>query len=162
VIISTKKKTEDILKFLQGEKSIFIIGCGECSTVCKTGGEKEVLDMKKTLKEKGYDVTGYCIPDAPCVVAEIRKSLRENKKAIDSADSILVLACGLGAQSVKDNLLSEKTVHIGCDTQFMGQVCKDGILAERCSGCGDCVLELTEMICPVTRCPKSLSGYKMS
>ena len=27
---------------------------------------------------------------------------------------------------------------------------------ERCSACGDCVLELTGSICPITRCPKGL------
>jgi len=156
MIVTTGKDIKDIIKFLEGEKSVFIVGCGECSTICKTGGEKEVLDMKASLEKTGYAVRGYCIPDAPCIVAQIRRALRENKKAIDSADSILVLACGLGAQSVKDNLPSEKTVHIGCDTQFMGQVCKDGVLLERCSGCGDCVLELTDMICPITRCPKAL------
>ena len=156
MIITTKKNIDDILKFLKGEKNIFIIGCGECSTTCRTGGEKEVLEMKETLEQKGFNITGIVIPDAPCIASQARIALAKNKKVIDSSDSILILACGLGAQSVKDNLFSDKPLHIGCDTQFMGQVAKDGTFLERCSGCGDCVLELTDFICPVTRCAKGL------
>jgi hypothetical protein len=31
-----------------------------------------------------------------------------------------------------------------------------GAFAERCSACGECIIEATGLICPVTRCPKSL------
>ena len=156
MIITKKKEFNEILKHLEGEKAIFIVGCGECSTTCKTGGEKEVLQIKELLKKKGFKVTGFCIPDAPCIASQVRIALAKNKKKIDEADSILVLACGLGGQSVKDNLFKDKSLHIGNDTQFMGQINKEGVFLERCSGCGECVLELTDMICPITRCAKGL------
>jgi len=156
MIITKKKEFKDIIKFLGKEKSVFIIGCGECSTTCKTGGENDVKEMTDALSKSGIKVTGSVIPEAPCVASKVRIELAKNKKAIDEADSILVLACGLGAQSVKDNLFKDKIVHIACDTLFMGQVDKDGAFLERCSGCGDCVLELTDMICPVTRCAKGI------
>jgi hypothetical protein len=75
---------------------------------------------------------------------------------MEEADAVLVMACGLGIQSVKDNMRSEKPLHIGCDTLFMGAIDGAGAFLERCSACGDCMLETTAMICPVTRCPKSL------
>jgi len=47
----TERKVEsdikDILKYLEGENKIFLIGCGECSTACKTGGEEEVKKIKE-------------------------------------------------------------------------------------------------------------------
>jgi hypothetical protein len=86
----------------------------------------------------------------------LKVELAKNRKAIESSEAILVLACGLGIQSVKDNLRSPKPIHVGCDTLFMGQVDSKNAFLERCSACGDCVLELTGLICPVTRCPKSL------
>jgi len=156
MIITKKKQFDEIKKHLSGEKSVFIMGCGECSTTCKTGGEPEVLEMKSLLEKSGIEVTGHVIPDAPCVASKVRVAMAKNKKAIDQADSILILACGLGAQSVKDNLFADKTIHIGCDTVFMGQVAKNGEFFERCSACGECRLELTDMICPVTRCAKGL------
>jgi hypothetical protein len=38
----------------------------------------------------------------------------------------------------------------------MGEIDREGSFVERCSACGECILELTGGICPVTRCPKGL------
>jgi ferredoxin len=156
MIITKQKKFKDILKYLGPAKSIFLIGCGECSTTCKTGGEAEIGQIKKALERDGRMVTGSCVPTAPCVAAKVKLELAKNKKIIESSEAVLVLACGLGIQSVKENLRSETPVHVGCDTLFMGAIDSAGAFLERCSACGDCVLELTGLICPVTRCPKSL------
>jgi hypothetical protein len=96
------------------------------------------------------------VPEAPCIAAKVKLELAKNRKTIESSDAVLVLACGLGAQSLKENLRSEKPIHIGCDTLFMGAIDAGGVFLEKCSACGDCVLELTGMICPITRCSKSL------
>ena len=156
MIITKQKELKEILKYLEGEKKIFLIGCGECSTTCKTGGEDEVKNIKKTLEKEGKVVTGYSIPSAPCVAAKVKLELAKHRKAIESSDAILVLACGLGIQSVKENMRIQKPVHVGCDTLFMGAIDSGGSFLERCSACGDCVLELTGSICPITRCAKGL------
>lgn len=156
MIITKQKEFKEILKFLEGQTKVFIVGCGECSTTCKTGGEDEVKKIKAALEKKGKTVTGYCVPSAPCVAAKVKLELAKNRKIMESSDAILVLACGLGIQSVKDNLRFDKPVHVGCDTLFMGQIDSSNSFLERCTACGDCVLELTGLICPITRCPKSL------
>jgi len=156
MIITKKKEIKEILKYLEGQKNIFIVGCGECSTTCKTGGEDEVKAVKELLEKCGKTVTGYTIPSAPCVAAKVKLELAKNRKPLESSDSVLVLACGLGIQSVKENLRSDKPIHVGCDTLFMGAIDAGGQFLERCSACGDCVLETTASICPITRCPKSL------
>jgi hypothetical protein len=38
----------------------------------------------------------------------------------------------------------------------MGVTEEHGVWAERCQGCGDCVLDRTCGICPVARCAKSI------
>jgi hypothetical protein len=38
----------------------------------------------------------------------------------------------------------------------MGQPVEPGVWEERCVGCGNCVLEYTGGLCPITRCPKQL------
>jgi hypothetical protein len=156
MIITKKKPFSEIKDSLAGEKKVFIVGCAECAALCRTGGEDEVKEMKRLLEEKGLRVTGFIVPDAPCVSAQLRREYGKNRNCIDEADSILVLACGLGAQSAKDIYGTDKPVHVGCDTLFMGQVKRAGVFLERCSGCGECVLELTGGFCPVTRCPKGL------
>lgn len=156
MIITKQKDFKEILKYLEGQKKIFLIGCGECSTTCKAGGEEEVKKIKELLEKEGKVITGYSIPEAPCIAAKVKLELAKKRPLIESSDSILVLACGLGIQSVKENLRVEKPVHVGCDTLFMGAIDSSGVFLERCSACGDCSLELTGAICPITRCAKSL------
>ncbi|MDP3791709.1 MAG: methylenetetrahydrofolate reductase C-terminal domain-containing protein [Candidatus Omnitrophota bacterium] len=156
MIITKQKEIKEILKYLEGEKNIFLIGCGECSTTCKTGGEEDVKKIKELLEKEGKVVTGYSVPTAPCIAAKVKMELAKNRKTIESSDAILVLACGLGIQSVAENLRVDKKVHVGCDTLFMGAIDASGTFMERCSACGDCILDLTGLICPVTRCAKGL------
>ncbi|MFC1666889.1 methylenetetrahydrofolate reductase C-terminal domain-containing protein [Candidatus Omnitrophota bacterium] len=157
MIVTQKKVFEDILKALGSHKKIFIVGCGDCATTCKTGGEKEIMEMKKLLEEKGKKVTGWTIPDSPCVASQIKLHFAKNKKAVDDSDAFLILACGLGAQSVLDNDRANRCVYVGCDTMFGSILDKTGAgLFERCAMCGECVLNTTGGICPVTRCAKGL------
>jgi ferredoxin len=156
MIITKQKELKEILKFLGDEKKIFLIGCGECSTTCKTGGEEDVKKVAQALEKEGKVITGHCVPSAPCIAAKVKMELAKNRKTIESSDAILVMACGLGIQSVADNLRIDKKVHVGCDTLFMGAIDGAGSFNERCSACGDCILDLTGLICPVTRCAKSL------
>ena len=156
MIITKQKELKEILKYLEGEKKIFLIGCGECSTTCKTGGEDDIKRIKALLEKEGKVISGYCVPEAPCIAAKVKMELAKNRKTIEASDAILVLACGLGIQSVAENLRVDKKVHVGCDTLFMGAIDSTGAFQERCSACGDCILDLTGLICPITRCAKSL------
>jgi hypothetical protein len=53
MIITKQKPIEDIMKCLDKVERIFIVGCTQCATVCKTGGEEEVKKMKEFLEAKG-------------------------------------------------------------------------------------------------------------
>lgn len=157
MIVTQKKRFEEIMEALGSHKKIFIVGCGDCATTCKTGGEKEVMEMKGLLEGKGKTVTGWTIPDSPCVASQVKLHLAKNKKAADEADVFLILSCGLGVQSVLDNDRAKRPVYTGCDTMFGSVLDKSGFgFFERCAMCGECVLNATGGICPVTRCAKGL------
>jgi hypothetical protein len=156
MIISKQKKFADILNSVKDISRIFLVGCGECATTCKSGGEPEVLELKKQLESAGKAVTGYAIPKAPCVSAQIKTALAQNRPALKNSEAIIVLACGLGTQSVKENDRQGLTVLPGCDTLFGAVVDSAGNFQEWCSACSECVLEVTGGICPVTRCSKGL------
>jgi hypothetical protein len=47
-------------------------------------------------------------------------------------------------------------VHPGCDTIFGGETIDDTFIKEYCSFCGECIVEFTGGLCPVTLCAKSL------
>lgn len=156
MIITSQRKIEDILKNLENINKVFLVGCGECSTTCKSGGEAEVLEIKNKLEQQGKVVTGYVVPNAPCVAAQIKSAFAKNIKALKDSEAILIMACGLGVQSVKANDRRELPVFPGCDTLFAGAVDSEGAFQELCSACGECILDLTGGICPVTRCSKGL------
>ena len=157
MIVTQKKEFDEILKFIGGKKKVFIVGCGDCATTCKTGGEEETKEMKRLLEAKGKVVTGWAIPDSPCIASQVKLHFAKNKKAIDETEVFLILACGLGAQSVLDNDRAKRSVVIGCDTLFGSILDKTGAgFFERCAMCGECVLNITGGICPVTRCAKGL------
>jgi ferredoxin len=156
MVITDQKPIQEILDSLRPYNKVFLVGCGECATVCKTGGEAEIAQMKKVLEENSKVVTGSAIPQAPCLASQIKIELAKNMKALRESQAILILACGLGVQSVKDNDRLGLVVLPGCDTRFLGVVDAKGNLYEKCSACGECVLGVTAGICPITLCPKGL------
>lgn len=159
MVIMEQKPFEEILSFLKDEKSIFIVGCAQCATVCKVGGEEEVKAIKDKLESQGKKVSGWVVIDPACQSVEVKKSFQSNKDKIASSNAILVMACGNGIQTVKESaerIKMEKPVYPGCNTLFLGEVVRAGYFEEKCSLCGDCLLEVTGGICPVTRCSKGL------
>jgi ferredoxin len=151
--ITTQKPIEEIEQQLEGLGRVYIVGCGTCATMTKTGGIEEVLDMKNRLQDMGKLVTGWTVIPITCdEMTEV--SLIENNKAIQSANCILVMACGLGVQRVA--LYIDKPVIPALDTLFIGLEESPGTFHEACAQCGQCVLGYTAGICPITSCHKHL------
>ena len=164
VIIQKQKDFEKIKAFLEGYSKVFIVGCADCATTCKTGGEEELAEMKGRLESIGKTVTGTAVFDTACLLGEVRRKCEENHAAIEAADAVLVLACGSGVQAIGDHLESKPVVP-GVDALFIGEAIRAGKYEEKCQACGECILDLTDGICPLTRCAKGLlngpcGGYK--
>jgi hypothetical protein len=70
-------------------------------------------------------------------------------------EAVLSMACGCGIQFVGEHY-REKLVLPAVNTTFDGVTEAHGVWAERCLGCGNCILDKTLGICPVTRCAKSI------
>ena len=151
--ITKQKSLEEIEQQLEGLGRVYIIGCGTCTTMTKTGGIEEVLDMKDRLQDMGKIVTGWTVIPIACdEMTEV--SLRENNEAIQNANCILVMTCGLGVQRVA--LYIDKPVIPALDTLFIGLEESPGSFHEACAQCGQCVLGWTAGICPLTACHKHL------
>ena len=154
MLISEQKPLQEILGYLDGDKSIFLIGCKGCAEGWGSGGEKQITEMKNTLQEKGKTVTGSVVVDMLCDAALTRLKLRPHKKEVAAADSIVVLTDGAGVQTVAE--VVDKVVHPGCNTLSAGGAHAEWKESERCLECGDCVLEFTGGLCPIARCSKHL------
>ena len=115
----TKQKTlREIEGLIEGESKVFLIGCGTCATMCRTGGKAEIEDMARRLADLGKTVVGSAVLPTVCDALD-REALRENAKAIDEADCILVMACAFGVQTLA--LYTDKPVYPALETLFMGQ-----------------------------------------
>jgi len=154
MIITRKKPTEELLRVLDKYKKLFLVGCGECSTVCQTGGEVELAEFKKTLEEHGKKVVATLVARSACHILEVKRDLRKFKKEVAEADAFVGMSCGAGVQTLSEIL--KKPVFVSNDSMFLGNIKRFGQFQEFCSLCGNCILNETGGICPVTRCPKGL------
>jgi ferredoxin len=137
-----------------GARRVFIMGCGQCATVANTGGEKEIAEAAERLRHEGREVVGWAVGEVACHLGGTRLETRKHTGELDDADAVLVLACGAGVQTMADS--TDKPVYPGLESVFLGNVIRHGVFEERCQMCGDCVLDMTAGICPVTTCPKGL------
>lgn len=151
--LTKQKPFDEVKRLCDGLNRVFLIGCGTCATMARTGGIDEVAAMKEMLQEEGRLVTGWAVVPTACdeMTAEI---LNENKKAVQDAQCIIVMACALGVQRVSSCL--PQPVLPALDTLFIGLEKSPGHFFEACDQCGQCVLGETAGICPLTACHKGL------
>lgn len=156
MITGTPKPIEEILEMLEPYKRVVVAGCYGCVTVCRVGGEKEVQVLSSTLRlarearENTLEIKEVCL-ERQCD-PEYLENLRP---FVEDYEAVLSIACGAGIQFVAEKF-HKTPVLPGINTGFLGVAERQGEWAERCQGCGDCVLHLTGGICPVSRCAKSL------
>jgi ferredoxin len=160
MIAGDLKPIEEIEASIGDRSRVLILGCRGCVTVCNTGGEKEVgvlasqLRIASQARGEQRDI-GEATIERQCDFEYIESVLPQ----IEDADVVVSLACGAGVQHVAEASVGLKRpvpVVPGINTTFLGAALEQGEWAERCQGCGDCVLEITGGICPIARCSKSL------
>ena len=121
-------------------------------TVCFAGGTREAdivstsLRMATKLEGAGKQVTDVTV-QRQCEW----EYLDQIAEQVADADIVLSLGCGIGVQAIAEHF-SQTWVVPWLNTSFLEQ----GVWAERCAACGDCILGLTGGICPIARCSKSL------
>ena len=151
--ITRQKPFDEIKEQLDHLDRVFIIGCGTCTTMTKTGGIDQVLEMKDRLQELDKRVSGWTvIPTACDEMTEV--AMKENSRAIENASSILAMTCALGVHRM--SLYIDRPVIPALDTLFIAVEDAPGYFREVCTQCGQCVLGETAGICPITLCHKGL------
>jgi ferredoxin len=161
MIGTTPKPFEEVMTALKGYDRVAVVGCDGCAKVCKTGGSEQVTEMSEKLTSAGKDVVLSVTPERTCYVEKTQKALDPNLDDLNKAQALLVLGCG-GAVQITRQVMEEK-YHLSTpiktaldsvghmDTLVMGE-----LALEQCQECGECILNDTGGICPVTKCAKSL------
>ncbi len=156
MITAERKPLEELIDYVSPYKKILLLGCNECVTVCAAGGRKEVgllasglhmamLKQGKNIEIREHTLERQCDPEY----------VEELVSMIDGAEAVMSMACGCGVQTIAGRY-KDKPVFPAVNTKFMGASESQGVWAERCQGCGNCMLGQTGGICPIARCAKRL------
>jgi len=160
MIATTKKPLAEVLAALEGHRRVALVGCDGCAKICLTGGADEVAALAQELKQNGLEVILEVTPERTCNVAKAKPALEPLTEQMQQADALMVLGCG-GAVQITRHLTEQfgltKPVKVGLNSVgHMDTVVPGSMAMEECSDCGECILNETGGICPVTRCAKSL------
>ena len=157
MIVAEQKPLDEIRQMIAPYPRVLILGCGTCMTVCNAGGEREVsylhhaLRVAESRSSNGtHDFAEYTVK-RQCDY-EFLNPLADR---IGEIDAILSLGCGIGVQALAERF-PDLPVLPGVNTSFMGMAPEWGVWDERCAACGECRLEETGGICPITRCTKGI------
>jgi ferredoxin len=156
MIVAEPKPIEDLKEMLRDKRKVLAVGCGTCVTVCFAGGKKEVGILSSALRMASRVDGGELEIDECMVQRQCEEEyLAPLEEKLGDYDAILSLGCGIGVQSLAEQYPGMRVLP-ALNTTFLGRPTEQGVWEERCQACGNCVLDRTGGICPVTRCAKSL------
>ena len=150
MLITELKAKETIQQIVKGK--VFILNCHGCKEIRFPEAEAEALQKEMTA---AGNVTGIFTTDYICNPENLKLRLEKHAAAIEAADTVLVFSCGVGVQTVA-SMFEGKRVCAACDTYALPGFQGVTPLEYDCDQCGQCYLNLTGGICPITACSKSL------
>ncbi|MFW6139228.1 MAG: methylenetetrahydrofolate reductase C-terminal domain-containing protein [Spirochaetota bacterium] len=154
MVVNVPKPNGEILEMVSSFSRLFIVACGGCPVGCDSGGEKRIEYLTNFLENNQKQVTGSVQIDFLCNKALVGSKLIYQKKALASAEVVLVVSCGIGVQAT-GNMIDIPALPAQDTVSAQGM---QGLWpsSERCAGCGTCYLAYTGGICPITTCSKHL------
>ncbi len=156
MIVAKHKPLATLKAMLRGHRKVLAVGCGTCVTVCFAGGKKEVGVIASAMRMAGRVDQETIEIDETVVQRQCEDEyVAPLADGLEQYDAILSLGCGIGVQTLADRYPHMRVLP-ALDTTFMGRPAEQGVWEERCQACGNCVLDRTGGICPVTRCAKQL------
>ena len=150
MLITEMKAPESLLSLITGK--VFVINCHGCKEIHFP--EADATRFQWELSQSGC-VTGIATTDYICNPELLETRLAKYAAEIEAAEMILVFSCGVGVQTVADKFPGKKVL-AACDTYALPGFQGVTPLEHDCRQCGECYLNLTGGICPITACSKSL------
>ena len=150
MLITELKSTETLRQQIKGK--VFVLNCHGCREI--RFPEHEADAFQTELTAEGI-VTGIFTTEYICNDENLAVILKPHAAAIEAAETIAVFSCGVGVQTVAA-MYPGKRVVACCDTYALPGYQGVTPLEVDCKQCGECFLNLTGGICPLTACSKSL------
>ena len=163
MIVGQRKPLDEIWQMIGPAGRVLVAGCGECVSVCHTGGEKEASLLAAELRLKAGAEGRSVETSEQTVLRQCEPEfVEEMREAAEAADVVVSIACGVGAQVAARHFAAvadgQPAVRVlpGLNTTFMGHPLTSGDFWENCMGCGNCIIHFTGGVCPIARCAKNL------
>ena len=150
MLITELKSTETLRQQIKGK--VFVLNCHGCREIRFPEHEADAFQAELTA---AGSVTGIFSTEYICNDENLAVILKPHAAAIEAAETIAVFSCGVGVQTVAA-MYPEKKVCAACDTYHLPGYQGVTPLEHDCKQCGECFLNLTGGICPLTACSKSL------
>ena len=150
-MLITRLKSKDTIAGLVNGGTV-ILNCHGCKEIHFP--EREAAGLQNELK-KGGRVSEIITTDYLCNPDHQALQLKKHKDTIGGADTLLVFSCGVGVQAVAA-CFTDKRVYAACDTIPLPGFQGVTPLEFDCGQCGECYLNYTGGICPITACSKGL------
>ena len=150
-MLITQLKAKDAIESLVKANTV-VINCHGCKDVYFP--EHEAIALQKELSAGGNAVQ-IITTDYICNPEHQSLQLEKHRDKIQKADAVIVFSCGIGVQTVAESF-ADKKVFAACDTLPLPGFQGVTPLEFDCGQCGECYLNYTGGICPITACSKSL------
>ncbi len=154
--LTAYKPREEIEESLQRVKRLFLVRCGICAALWWEHSPEAKQRIEGYLSGRGIEVTGDAIVFCACIPYGLQARMEAFGRRIERADAIGMVACPLGVNSAYLVTRRKKRVipfldmsSIYCCAYYNEA---NNPLLSPCSGCGHCVLGLTQGICTVGNC----------
>jgi len=152
MLMTVIKPLDEILSAVKGKT--FVITCYGCKEVNIPQAEEQADAMLRGLSSH-IEIVGGMTTDYICNPEYLNARFAKYADQIAQAETILVFSCGVGVQTIAA-AYPNKRVCAGCDTYPLPGFQGVTPLEHDCGQCGECYLNLTGGICPITACSKSL------
>ncbi|HNV71827.1 MAG TPA: methylenetetrahydrofolate reductase C-terminal domain-containing protein [Candidatus Ozemobacteraceae bacterium] len=145
---------DELLEQIPAGAPLGIIGCGDCAAALHTGGTRQVDALREACAGRN-PIAFATVATAPCDQRVLRR-LIHLIQGFEQAQTIVLLACPAGAQSLATLLQHEKIsarLVLGLKTTGLGWIEKNGKTHPGCTFCASCTYDPLQGNCPTARCP---------
>ena len=146
------KSSTELESLLAGKDKLFVIACNKCFQQYSSTALPELDTLLALADAQGKHVTGTARLDFLCNRVQSEKKLKDALG--DGTENVVVIACGLGVQTVADFL--PVPVFTAADSLNYAGHPGMALTQKTCGACAQCFLNVTGGICPITDCSKSL------